>query len=70
MQYRGSTWPLIGDYVLVIESGRIGVVEDIVGQGLSERFILGMLAADGPGRRGSYALNQIRRAEPSPVHRQ
>ncbi len=67
--YRGSTWPQISDQVCVVKTGHVGVVKNITGQGLSERFIVSMLAEDACDQRSSYALNEIRRAEISPIDR-
>jgi len=62
MQYRGSTWPQIGDDVRVVETGLIGQVEDITGRGSGERFIVSMPAPEQATRRVAYALREIRRA--------
>ena len=67
MHYRGTTWPQIGDQVRVAESGVIDVVEDIIGRGLSERFLVCMVTQKPDGRHRSYVLKEIRRAEPTPV---
>ena len=70
MPYRGNTWPQIGDQVHVVESGLVGRVEDITGQGLNERFVLSILTAGTRVGRGSYALKDLRRVEPTPIDRQ
>ena len=68
MQYRGSTWPQIGDDVRIVETGLIGLVEDITGRGSDERFVLRILMPGSRDRIDRYALREIRRAEPPPWH--
>ena len=68
MRYRGYTWPQFGDYVRVTEGEHLGIVEDIVGEGLSERFVLRILMPGSRDRIDRYALREIRRAEPPPWH--
>ena len=62
MQYRGSTWPQVGDDVYVVERDLVGLVEDITGQGLDERFVVRSPAQAPGSQRIAYALKEIRPA--------